>query len=50
MGRNAVDIALLRQLRSDRNFLDPLRILTTPSMRQLSEGQYAIIRRFMVSP
>ncbi|XP_037725486.1 uncharacterized protein LOC119557021 [Drosophila subpulchrella] len=47
MGRNAVDIALLRQLRSDRNFLDPLRIWTTPSMRQLSEGQYAIIRRFM---
>ncbi|KAH8354773.1 hypothetical protein KR084_007387, partial [Drosophila pseudotakahashii] len=47
MGRSAVDIALLRQLRSDKNLLDPLRIQTTPSMRQLSEEQYAIVRRFM---
>ncbi|XP_016979916.1 outer dynein arm-docking complex subunit 4 [Drosophila rhopaloa] len=47
MGRSAVDVALLRRLRSDRNFLDPLRLSTTPPGRQLSEEQYTIVRRFM---
>ncbi|XP_017112673.1 uncharacterized protein LOC108136186 [Drosophila elegans] len=47
MGRSADDVALLRHLRSDRNFLDPLRLMTTPPLRQLSEEQYTIVRRFM---
>ncbi|XP_017067321.1 uncharacterized protein LOC108105339 [Drosophila eugracilis] len=47
MGRSAIDVALLRQLRSDSNFLDPLRIATTPTMRQMGEEQYSIVRRFM---
>lgn len=50
LGRSAVDIALLRQLRSDRNFLDPLRLATTPPMRKLTRRQFTIVRRLMVSP
>ncbi|XP_033170056.1 uncharacterized protein LOC117147316 isoform X1 [Drosophila mauritiana] len=47
LGRSAADIALLRQLRSDRNLLDPLRLATTPPMRKLTAQQFMIVRRFM---
>ncbi|XP_026837826.1 uncharacterized protein LOC6550069 isoform X2 [Drosophila erecta] len=47
LGRSAVDVALLRQLRGDRGFLDPLRLVTTPPMRKLAEEQFTIVRRLM---
>ncbi|EDX02612.1 uncharacterized protein LOC6525682 isoform X1 [Drosophila yakuba] len=47
LGRSAVDVALLRQLRSDRNFLNPLRLITTPPLRRLAEEQFTTVRRFM---
>ncbi|XP_001354621.3 uncharacterized protein p-cup [Drosophila pseudoobscura] len=47
LGRSAVDVALLQQLRSNQIFLNPLMHGTTPYLRQLSGEQYGIVRKFM---
>ncbi|XP_034665619.1 uncharacterized protein LOC117899598 isoform X2 [Drosophila subobscura] len=48
LGKSAVDVALLQQLRSNEIFLNPLSHGTTPYLRQLSGEQYGIVRKFMV--
>ncbi|BFG01810.1 uncharacterized protein DMAD_01474 [Drosophila madeirensis] len=47
LGKSAVDVALLQQLRSSEIFLNPLSHGTTPYLRQLSGEQYGIVRKFM---
>lgn len=48
MRRNAVDVNLLRELRTNVDFLNPLMGSSTPYLRQLSRDQFGVIRRFMV--
>nr|XP_043068914.1 uncharacterized protein LOC108131907 [Drosophila bipectinata] len=47
MRRNAVDVALLRELRTNENFLNPLMGSSTPHLRQLTRDQFDIIGRFL---
>ncbi|KAH8344662.1 hypothetical protein KR067_002518, partial [Drosophila pandora] len=47
MRRNAVDVNLLRELRTNENFLNPLMGSSTPYLRQLNRDQFDTIRRFM---
>ncbi|XP_017853387.1 uncharacterized protein LOC108607224 isoform X2 [Drosophila busckii] len=47
MRNSAADITLLRQLRSDKNFLNPLQPAQTPQMYQYTTEQYTNIRKFM---
>ncbi|KAH8238551.1 hypothetical protein KR032_009704, partial [Drosophila birchii] len=50
MGHHStVDVMLLRELRKNVNFLDPLKLQSTPYLRHLSAERYAVVRRFMVS-
>ncbi|KAH8336190.1 hypothetical protein KR074_010194 [Drosophila pseudoananassae] len=47
MRRNAVDVALLRELRTNGNLLNPLMGSSTPHLRQLSRDQFDIIAKFL---
>ncbi|KAM8720556.1 hypothetical protein ACLKA7_006576 [Drosophila subpalustris] len=47
LGSSANDVALLRQLRNDKNFLNPFYLESTPHMTGYSAEQYKIVRKFM---
>ncbi|XP_030379660.1 uncharacterized protein LOC115627905 [Scaptodrosophila lebanonensis] len=47
LGRSAYDVALLRTLRSDQNFVNPLLRESAPILRDLSINNYATVRKFM---
>lgn len=48
MGISARDIQLLRQLRTDRNLLNPLYPSATPALSELICDNFSIVRKFVV--
>lgn len=47
MGSSANDVEMLRQLRNDKNFLNPSYPMMTFNMSEYSSEQYTIVRKFM---
>ncbi|XP_068159052.1 uncharacterized protein p-cup isoform X1 [Drosophila tropicalis] len=47
LGRSAKDVAILRELQENPNFLNPHLRETTPFLRQFSAEQYKTVRKFM---
>ncbi|XP_064537155.1 uncharacterized protein p-cup [Drosophila montana] len=45
--KSANDVVMLRQLQSDKNFLNPLSNYSTPYLSELASEQYAIVKKFM---
>ncbi|KAH8274214.1 hypothetical protein KR018_008233 [Drosophila ironensis] len=47
MGRNAADVEMMRRLRCNKDFLNPLMAWNTSHLQQFCNSQYSIICRFM---